>query len=319
MQTILLAVLLSVTNRFHWHISPPVVSPAVRPHDPCYSVKDPSIVFVEGRWHLFCTIRSQKRSHAIEYLSFTDWREADKAPRHILSCWNGYFCAPQVFYFRPHQQWYLVFQMSDPNHRPQPYFAAYSTTKTLSDPDSWSRPRPLLETRPEGAKAWLDFWVIADESHAYLFFSSLDGKMWRTRTRRSDFPRGWEPARVALEGNIFEASHTYKLKGVPQYLTVVEALNGSGGWRSYRAFLADRLDGPWQPLAAPFASMDNCTPRGPRWTDNISHAELLRAGCDERLEMDPQNLRVLFQGVLDRDRAGKKYGEIPWRLGLLEP
>jgi hypothetical protein len=319
MHTLLLAALLSVTNQFHWNVSPPLVSPAKRIEDPCYSVKDPSLVFAGGRWHLFCTIRSQKRSHAIEYLSFTDWRDADKAQRHILTCWDGYFCAPQVFYFTPHKKWYLIFQMSDPNHKPQPYFPAFSTTTTIGDPNSWSRPTPLIDTKPTGTKAWLDFWVIADDSHAYLFFTSLDGKMWRTRTALADFPRGWEPAQVALRANIFEASHTYKLKGANQYLTLVEAQNAGGGWRSYKAFLADRLDGPWQAVTAPFASMDNTKPRGERWTDNISHIELLRAGCDERLEVDLSNLRVLFQGVLDRDRSGKKYGEIPWRLGLLEP
>lgn len=143
--------------------------------------------------------------------------------------------------------------------------------------------------------------------------------MWRTRTALADFPRGWGEAEVALQANIFEASHTYKLKGASQYLTLVEAQNAGGGWRSYKAYLADRLDGPWRALAAPFASMDNAKPTGSRWTDNISHIELLRAGCDEKLEVDPANLRVVFQGVLDRDRSGKKYGEIPWRLGLLEP
>jgi hypothetical protein len=56
-----------------------------------------------------------------------------------------------------------------------------------------------------------------------------------------------------------------------------------------------------------------------RWIDSISHGELLRAGVDERLEVDGRNLRFLFQGVTDRDRAGKPYGAIPWSLGLLEP
>ena len=53
------------------------------------------------------------------------------------------------------------------------------------------------------------------------------------------------------------------------------------------------------------------------WTDSISHGELIRAGVDQRLEVDPVNLRVVFQGVLDKDRHGKGYGAIPWRLGLL--
>jgi hypothetical protein len=46
---------------------------------PCYSVKDPTIVRLGDRWHLFCTIRSLKRTQQIEYLSFADWTEASKA------------------------------------------------------------------------------------------------------------------------------------------------------------------------------------------------------------------------------------------------
>jgi hypothetical protein len=37
------------------------------------------------------------------------------------------------------------------------------------------------------------------------------------------------------------------------------------------------------------------------------------------MEIDPANLEFLFQGVSDDERAGKKYGEIPWRLGVLRP
>ncbi len=55
------------------------------------------------------------------------------------------------------------------------------------------------------------------------------------------------------------------------------------------------------------------------WTDVISHGELLRAGYDEKLLVDPDNLRFLFQGVTDRARAGKSYGQIPWKLGILQP
>ena len=55
------------------------------------------------------------------------------------------------------------------------------------------------------------------------------------------------------------------------------------------------------------------------WTDSISHGELLRTGFDERMEVDPTHLQFLFQGVTNERRANKKYGEIPWQLGLLEP
>jgi hypothetical protein len=68
-----------------------------------------------------------------------------------------------------------------------------------------------------------------------------------------------------------------------------------------------------------FASMANTIADGSKWTDSISHGEMLRAGFDERLEVDPAHLRFVFQGVRDADRSGKPYGQIPWRLGMLEP
>ncbi len=160
--------------------------------------------------------------------------------------------------------------------------------RSLSSEFSWSYTQPILEAR---AVDGVEFISVKDPS-------------------------------IALTGDIFEASHTYRLKGLNQYLTLVEAQNGHG-WRYYKAYLADKLDGPWQPLAAEkdraFASMQNVKPVGVKWTDVISHGEFLRAGCDEKLEVDPANLRFLFQGVPDEDRQGKGYGEIPWRLGLLEP
>jgi hypothetical protein len=157
---------------------------------------------------------------------------------------------------------------------------------------------------------------------AHLFFTSLDGKMWRAESSLAEFPKGWSVPKVVLTGDIFEASHTYRLKGQDKYLTLIEAQNGHG-WRYYKAYIADRLDGDWQPLAAEkddaFASMRNVTPKGDRWTDVVSHIELLRSGFDEKLEADPANLRFIFQGVLEKDRQGKAYGAIPWKLGLMEP
>jgi hypothetical protein len=307
------------SGRFQWAVSEPLVSPAQRPADPCISMKDPTVVFHEGHWHLFCTIRSQKRTHQIEHLSFADWKDADKADRHLLPITDGYFCAPQVFYFTPHRRWYLLYQASDPTRKPalQP---AFSTTANLADPASWTPPKMLFDRHPDNVAAWIDFWVICDADKAHLFFTSLNGQMWRAETKLDAFPSGWGKPAVVLRGDIFEASHTYRLKGISKYLTLVEA-QGPNGRRYYKAYLADRLDGEWTPLAAshekPFAGVVNTRPTGLRWTDSFSHGELLRAGVDEKLEIDPAHLRFLFQGVTDADRAGKKYGEIPWRLGLL--
>ncbi|MEZ6059854.1 MAG: non-reducing end alpha-L-arabinofuranosidase family hydrolase [Planctomycetaceae bacterium] len=133
-------------------------------------------------------------------------------------------------------------------------------------------------------------------------------------------PFGWSEPQLAINGDIFEASHTYRLKGLDQYLTIVECEHGHG-FRYFKAYVADRLDGDWQPLAATkenaFASLKNVTQPGDGWTAAISHGELIRTGADQRLEVDPSNLQFLFQGVSARDREGKQYGEIPWQLGLL--
>jgi hypothetical protein len=109
------------------------------------------------------------------------------------------------------------------------------------------------------------------------------------------------------------------VKGRDAYFTMVEAQ--AGDRRYMKAYTAGRLDGEWKPLAdtweAPFAGLKNLPGDRP-WTASVSHGELLRAGSDERLEVDPAAVRLVFQGVSDADRKGKKYGDIPWRLGLLE-
>lgn len=310
----------SLRAPFAWTASEPLLAAPQRPGDPCYSLKDPTIVYHGGRWHLFCTVRGEKRSHRIEYLSFADFADTADVRREMLTISEGFFCAPQVFYFTPQRKWYLVYQASDPAWDP-PYRPAFSTTDDIADPASWTKPQPLVDPKPESIQAWLDFWVICDETHAYLFYTSLDGRMWRMRTTLEAFPRGWEEPVVALHADVFEASHTYRLKGLDAYLTIIEAQAGQR--RYYKAYLADRLDGPWRPLGdsreRPFASDANVRQAGGHWTDSISHAELLRAGFDERLEVDPANLRVLFQGATLQEMAGKPYGQIPWRLGLLTP
>jgi hypothetical protein len=307
-------------EQFKWKASGALARSKNSSDDTYYSLKDPSVVFHEGRWHLFCTVRGQKRSHQIEYLSFSDWEAIDSARRQMLAMHDGFFCAPQVFYFAPQKKWYLICQASDPSWQPN-YQAAYATTDNLADPNSWSKLRPLAAKQAEG-KSGLDFWIICDDAKAHLFFTTNDGHMWREDTTLDTFPNGWSGASLALEGDIFEASHTYRLQGQQKYLTVIEAQNGHG-WRYQKAYLADRLEGPWAPLAADkdhaFANLDNVVQSSSRWTDSISHGELLRAGFDQRLEVDPGDLRFLFQGVLDRDRTGKAYGQIPWRLGLLTP
>jgi Glycosyl hydrolase family 62 len=309
------------TGQFKWRSSPVLVTPKDPPGDHFYSVKDPSIVRHDGRWHLFSTIRGEQRSHQVEYRSFAEWNDADKAEPHLLNIVPGYYCAPQVFYFRPQKKWYLIYQTADASRKPQ-LQPAFSTNADVANPAGWSKPTLLFAQQPKNVTRWIDFWVICDDAEAHLFFTSLNGQMWRSDTKLADFPGGWDEPRIVLKGDVFEASHTYKLLGMDKYLTMIEAI-GDSGRRYYKAYLADRLDGQWTPLAAtrdkPFASNLNVTFDGDAWSDSFSHGELLRAGEDERLEVDPADLRLLYQGVSDADRQGKPYGQIPWRLGVLEP
>jgi glycosyl hydrolase family 62 len=347
-----------------WTVSRPLVGPVDHGGDRCYSIKDPSVVRYDGRWHLFCTVRGKRRTHQIEYLSFADWKDAGRAKRHLLDLTEGYYCAPQVFFFSPQKKWYLIYQVQDPSRRPslQP---AYSTSDDLSDPKSWSKPKLLFDEHPANVKMWIDFWVICDREKAHLFFTSHAGWMWRSETQLGDFPDGWSEPKVVLKGDIFEASHTYRVKGTDQFLTLVEARDvdrkkgsglicaqhpsgrsgkldsdrkkGSGlicaqhpsgrsgkldptpfSYRYFKAFTADRLDGDWSPLGdGPFVSLRNVRFLGPHWTDSFSHGEFLRAGYDGALEIDPDNLRILFQGVETGTEPDENYGTIPWKLGIL--
>lgn len=308
------------SGEFSWTLGPPLAAPTIVEGDEKHSIKDPSIVWHDDEWHLFCTVRGNDRSHGVVYLHFADWSDAAEAEQVMLPMHPGYYCAPQIFYFTPHEKWYLICQAAHDDWEPN-YQPAFSTTQDVSDPESWTPLEPLYGYRPENITGWIDFWVICDQTRAYLFFTSNDGNMWRSETPLEEFPYGWSTPVLALQGDIFEASHTYRLEGDGRYLTIVEA-QGGHGWRYYKAYVADTLDGEWQPLAATrdecFANLRNVEQAAGRWTDSISHGELLRSGNDEHLDVDPNNLQFLFQGVLERDRAGKSYGEIPWRLGLLE-
>jgi len=307
------------TGVFSWTASAALFSRDRRTDDPQYSVKDPTVVRFGDRWHVFYTVRRQTRTHSIEHVSFADWSEMNSAKRTVLTCREGFFCAPQVFFLRPQRKWYLVYQVGEPQRKLQ-LQPAFSTTDNIGDPTSWT-PASLFfpQTDPPGVSQWIDFWVICDDTRAYLFFTSLDGRLWRMWTPISGFPLGFRDCQLALQADIFEAGHIHRLLGTGQYLAVIEAQHGGG--RYYVAYIADRPDGEWRPLAPswekPFATPENVKQLAGRWTDNISHGELIRNGYDETLTVDPTHLQLLFQGVSSADMAGRKYGEIPWQLGLL--
>lgn len=304
-----------------WEYSTPLLSPEQRAENQSVAQKDPTVVLFEGRWHVFMTIKLSQKT-AIEYCSFEKWEEANRAPRTILkTCDSQYYAAPQVFFFEPHKKWYLIYQMGVPGSKKM--WVVYSTTTNIADPASWSQAEAILDAGPDDPRqeGGLDYWIICDQQRAYLFLTTNNGKMWRLWAPLDQFPKGFGHCEIALQGAIFEASHTYRIQGTEKYLTIIE----ENGRRYYKAYVADRLDGKWLPLAdsarKPFAGHANIRPaEGVKpWTDNVSHGELVREGVDQSLTIDPRNLQFVFQGMFDQDKAGKPYGKFPWQIGILTP
>lgn len=315
------------TGKFRWQVSPPLLSvnpqrlPASPAH-PWVSVKDPSIVRYNGKWHLFCTLRKAKKGDGrirIGYLSFRDWNEVRQARWQVLKLTMGYHGAPQIFYFEPHNKWYLIYQAEDATRKLK-YGPCFSTNSDITKPEQWTLPQPLYTVK-KGAKAGLDFWVICDDKKAFLFFTTLDGRMWRAQTAIASFPKGpWTEPVVALQADIFEASHTYAVRGSGKFLTLVEAQGG--GRRYFKAFTAKSLEGKWLPLSAsrakPLVSPKNVANQSESWATSYSHGEFIRVGFNQRLEIDMKGLQILFQGANDKEYRNRSYGQIPWRLGLLK-
>ena len=302
-----------------WTSSGVLVSPVSDDTHTIVSVKDPTIVRYNDLWHIYATVYSTSdRTWNMVYLNFKDWADAPNAKLNFVDQnpnLRGYHCAPSLFYFTPHEKWYLVFQSQQPQ---------YCTTDDITDVKSWTAPQNFFERLPESApRLPIDYHVICDDTHAYLFFTGDNGRFYRCRTRIEDFPKGMSDPEIAIEdsrNNLFEASITYKIKGTDTYLTLIEALSPA---RYYRAWTSDRLDGEWTPVPdadtwqKPFAGINNVTfEEGVTpWTRDISHGEMIRDGYDEKMILDPNNLQLLYQG---RDpESGGNYSLLPYRLGLL--
>ncbi|XYI02397.1 non-reducing end alpha-L-arabinofuranosidase family hydrolase [Sorangium sp. So ce1128] len=296
---------------FKWKSGQPVITPKPPAGRTFASVKDPTIVFFDDKYHVFATVfdtTSGNGGWQSVYLNFTDFPQANAAEQHYMQSWpTGSTVAPQVFYFRPHNKWYLIYQWN----------GRYSTNDDINNMNGWSRPQPLLRGEPDGA---LDFWVICDDENCHNFFSRDDGKLYRSKVSIDNFPNfdGYETVMTAPSpGLLFEASNVYKVDGTNKYLLLVEAFDNSP--RFFRSWTSESLDGPWEPLADtktnPFAGPANVTYEGADWSDDISHGEMIRSGHDERMTINACNMQFLYQG---RDPSvGGDYGRLPYKLGLL--
>lgn len=313
---------------FRWTTGDPVFGPKPDATHESVAVKDPTVVKVGSRYHVFFTTTpGEGGGWNIAHKSFESWEDAEAAPVTYLdttAIGPGYRAAPQVFYFAPQKTWYLVYQ--DGN-------AAYSTTTDIDDPTSWSAPKHFYDGMPQivrdniGNGFWLDFWNICDEETCYLFSTDDNGHHYRSETSVKDFPHGFGGTVIAKEDpnrfSMFEGDAVYKIDGSDTYLMLIEAF-GPDGARMYKAWTADSLDAvgdEWEPLATtgddPFGRTTQVAFTTQRWTDDFSHGELLRSGRDQQLTVDPcEPLRFLFQGYDPAEPSGPGYGDKPYRLGL---
>jgi len=310
---------LGFATPLHWKSTGVLVAPVSDETHNIVSVKDPTIVRYNDLWHIYATAYSTSaRTWSMVYLNFKEFSDAPEAKLTYIDInpsLRGYHCAPHLFYFTPHKKWYLVFQSQQPQ---------YCTTDDISKPQTWTAPKDFFDKLPAGApRLPIDYHIICDDTHAYLFFTGDNGRFYRSRTRIEDFPKGMGDVDIAIRedrNNLFEGSMTYKIKGTDTYLTIIEALSPA---RYYRAWISNDLNGEWTPVPGadswetPFAGINNVTfeDGAKPWTREISHGELLRDGYDETPTIDLNNLRFLYQGR-DPDSGGN-YSLLPYRLGLL--
>ena len=312
-------------SSFHWNSSGPLIGPKSDASHTLSAIKDPSVVYYNGRYHVFATVTSSTGSYSMVYLNFTDWSQAVAATHYFLDrtpIGGGYKAAPQVFYFAPQRLWYLVYQTGND--------ASYSTNPDIGNPAGWTAPKGFYGGMPQiikdniGKGYWVDMWVVCDAALCHLFSSDDNGHLYRSQTPVASFPRGMSQPVIALQDSarypLWEASNVYRVSGTGQYLLIVEAI-GSGGRRYFRSWTSTSIGGTWTALADtqanPFAGAANVAfANGTAWSADISHGEMIRSGYDQTLSVNPCRMQYLYQG---RDPAVDtgNYSTLPWRLALL--
>ncbi|HKX31607.1 MAG TPA: non-reducing end alpha-L-arabinofuranosidase family hydrolase [Blastocatellia bacterium] len=287
-----------------WRADAPILFRAgAEPYDH-YAVKDPTIVFSGGRYHMFYTGANASGGWQMLYSSATTLEGFRTAAHLYLSrIGEGYFAAPHVFYFEPQGLWYLIYQDGT-------FGAAYATTTNLADPNSWSGPRSLGIS---GNLGW-DYYVICDNTSCYMYNTPSDGsrRIYVRRTAIGNFPTGWGTPSVAVT-DTFEGTNVYRSLADGQYYLVVEDLLDN---RYYELWRSSGAGGPWTKVAEKWAWRGNLVYTANQWTTSVSHGEFIRAGVNQRLEINDINrVDFLIQGTTQLSCC--PYQQIPWDLGMI--
>jgi len=335
----------------HWTVRGTILEPGAPGTFDELAVKDPTIVYYGGKFHMFYTGKASyetrdslpylsKNGSGLGYVAASSLEGLNDAKRYDMGRITGsVLVAPQLFYFEPQGLWYLIAQTvveGKPNLMP-----VFLTNPELEDVHGWSAPG-IIETGKSDNGFWIDFWVICDERNAHLFYTDHRGSLFRFECPLDQFPHGFgdeeEETVLTVRGEnsqgrwrMHEASHIYYVREHDHYLNIMEAVyphpTRKNYWDSRNRFLfgmvAEKLVGPWtriEPGMNDFLG-DPSTLCGPEGTpvpwDQMSHPELIRSGCDQRLEIENYDLQLVFQ-AFDADTTGPDYDYnfLPWRLLL---
>ncbi|EHJ02234.1 Alpha-N-arabinofuranosidase [Clostridium sp. DL-VIII] len=287
-----------------WHVGERVIRHGeAKPYD-YYGAKDPSIVYYNGKYHVFYTGANQSGGWQMLHTSASTISGLKTAPRNYMSSiGESYFCAPEVFYYEPKGLWYLVYQDGT-------YGVAYSTTKNIDDPNSWSGPKSFGIS---GNMGW-DYYIVCDDSYAYMYNTPSDGsgKLYVRKTSLANFPTGWSAPTVAIT-NSFEGSHVYKSLADGQYYMIIEDQKDG---RYYELWTSKNAGGPWTQVAEKWAWHGNLTYDADKWTTNVSHGEILRSGYNQKMEInDINHVDFLIQGTTN---LNGDYQKLIWDLGVIK-
>ncbi|WP_199044582.1 non-reducing end alpha-L-arabinofuranosidase family hydrolase, partial [Glycomyces salinus] len=313
-------------STFQWESSGELMAPQqTAPDRDLVSIKDPSVVYVDGQYHVYATTADTNGGWSLTYSGgFSDWSQAGQAPQHHLTTTaigTGYRAAPQVFYFEPDDQWYLVYQTGLPS---------FSTLDHPGAPESASPAQNFVNAHDpivdQNSSYVVDYWITCDDVNCYMYFSNSNQTFFRMETTVEQFPNGFGNTQVLFDSpgdnSLFEALNLYKVGDTGEYLLIIEAI-GSDGNRYFRSWTADSLDAlgnEWTPLADtesnPFARSNNVSFPGGQWTNDISHGEMVRTNPDQTMEIDPCNMEYLYQGR-NPSSDGMDYSQLPYRLGLI--
>jgi len=314
-------------SSFKWTSTGPLADPKSPSGKQWVSLKDFTVTRYNNNYLVYATVFNNvpqgqsEQGYQGVFMQFSDFGQMKNATQVS----KPGMVAPHLFYFSPKNTWVLSYQWG----------FKYATSSTPDNPNSWSSAKSLLSNNPTAGdpagSGPIDQTLICDDTNCYIFFAGDNGVIYRGSMPKGNFPGTFSNATAILRDSstaLFEGVEVYKIKGQNKWLMLVEAAGNSRGvgaspeWgaRFFRAFTADSLGGTWTAMPSassrttPFAGANNVTFPSGKWTNDISHGDLVREDPSEKKEIDPCNLRMLYQGY---SSSGSSYDTTPYRPGLL--